>query len=155
MDANQLCELVIAPTLDVIELNSDVAVNLLVGTVFQESAGGEYLKQLGGGPALGIYQIEPNTHTDVWENYLDYRASLTSKVEKLLSPEDKEQQLISNLSYATAIARIIYYRKPQALPSDANDIQALGEYWKEHYNTAAGAGTVEEFVHNFPTSVLS
>lgn len=155
MDANQLCELVIAPTLDVIELNSDVAVNLLVGTVFQESSGGEYLKQLGGGPALGIYQIEPNTHTDVWENYLDYRASLTSKVEKLLSPEDKEQQLISNLSYATAIARIIYYRKPQALPTDANDVQALGEYWKEHYNTAAGAGTVEEFVANFPTSVLS
>lgn len=155
MDAEQLRQWVVEPALDAIELNSAAAVNLLIGTVFQESRGGYYLKQLGAGPALGIYQIEPATHDDVWTSYLNYRASLRTKVENLLSPESKHQQLISNLSYATAIARLIYYRVPQALPADPNDVQALAEYWKQHYNTPLGAGTVAEFVENFPSEVLA
>ena len=76
IDAHDLKHLVIIPTLDAMEplwgpgINREAAVNLLLGTVFQESVIGNvtYLKQRGGGPALGIYQNEPAKEEDIWEN---------------------------------------------------------------------------------------
>jgi hypothetical protein len=58
-------------------------------------------------------------------------------------------ELISNIKYAVAMCRVHYWRRPQAMP-EANNIKALGEYWKDHYNTIHGAGTVEEFINHFP-----
>jgi len=154
-----LRELVIQPTLEHIGLYSEAAENLLIGTIKQESAGGRYLKQING-PALGIYQIEPATHQDIYENFLVYKEGLGDKIVELLpafiteAPENSgqkyatEQQLITNLSYATAIARIVYYRRPEALPY-SDDIEGLAAYWKQHYNTPLGAGTEEEFIHNY------
>ncbi len=151
--AEHLRDYVVRPTLNRLGMWSHSAENLLIGTIYQESRGGHYLHQLGNGPALGMYQIEPSTHNDTWVNYIYYRESLEHKLIELMTDEDKDSQLITNLSYATAIARVIYYRKPGGLP-DANDIKALGEYWKKHYNTYQGKGTVEEFVSNFPTDLL-
>lgn len=153
MIATQLRDLVIRPTLKHIGMWSEAAENLLLGTIFQESAGGKYIKQLGTGPALGIYQIEPDTNADVWNNYIEYRVTLWDKVAMLMTGEDDKHQLVTNLSYQTAIARLIYYRAPFALP-DANDINGLAHYWKQHYNTVLGAGTVEEFIHNFPKGII-
>ena len=42
------------------------------GTAAVESRMGTYLRQIGG-PALGIWQVEPATHLDCWDNWLDYR----------------------------------------------------------------------------------
>ncbi|MEY8199453.1 MAG: hypothetical protein RPS47_09450 [Colwellia sp.] len=151
--AEHLRDYIVRPTIKRIGMWSPAAENILIGTIYQESRGGYYLHQLGNGPALGVYQIEPATHNDVWKNYLNYRDALAKKVKNLAAPGVLDEQLIVNLSYATAIARIIYYRKPSALPA-ANDVQALGEYWKEHYNTEQGKGTVEEFVKNFPVELL-
>ncbi|MEY8241449.1 MAG: hypothetical protein RPT25_13980, partial [Cycloclasticus sp.] len=67
---------------------------------------------------------------------------------------DLDEQLIVNLSYATAIARVIYYRVPKALPP-GNDIRALAKYWKTHYNTSLGRGTADEFVQNFPNEIIA
>ena len=63
---------IIRPTLQKINLWSEAAENLLLGTAAQESLLGTYLKQNGNGPALGIYQMEPNTHKDIWIHYLNY-----------------------------------------------------------------------------------
>lgn len=120
------------------------AENLLVGTVLQES-GLIHLKQLGDGPALGVYQIEPATHMDVWRNFLSYRQPLSAFIEGYANfAQLREKQLVTNLAYATLIARIIYYRAPEALP-DADDIEGLAKYWKQHYNTSAGKGTWPEW----------
>ena len=151
--AKHLRDYVVRPTLKRLGLWSMSAENLLIGTIFQESKGGYYLHQLGNGPALGVYQIEPATHDDTWVNYISYRKRLKTKLNKVMTSGPRNSQLVTNLAYATAIARIIYYRKPSALP-DANDVQALGEYWKKYYNTEQGKGTVEEFVHNFPSQLL-
>lgn len=153
INARHLRDFVVRPTLRRIGMWSQAAENILIGTIYQESRGGHYLHQLGNGPALGIYQIEPATHNDVWDNYLHYRDALAKKVKNLAPLSDLDEQLIVNLSYATAIARLIYYRIPKALPP-ANDIYALAKYWKAHYNTEQGKGTVEEFVKNFPTELL-
>ena len=52
--------------------------------------------------------------------------------------------LDTNLAYATAMARMLYWRKPEALPA-ADDIPGLAAYWKRHYNTAAGRGKPADF----------
>lgn len=59
---------------------SEEAENLLMGTAAQESALGEYIRQLGNGPALGIFQMEPETFDDIVRNYLSYRPDLCRKV---------------------------------------------------------------------------
>ncbi len=147
---------VIRPTLKKINLWSEAAENLLLGTCAHESQMGRYLTQVQG-PALGIYQIEPNTHRDVWKNYLKFHHKQAEAIRSLASDrctwEDKESELISNLAYSTAIARIIYYRTPKALP-EANDVEGLAKYWKQYYNTKLGKGKVQDFIHHYEEYVL-
>jgi len=148
-----LREVVIRPTLKKLNLWSEAAENLLLGTAAQESQMGRYLRQING-PALGPYQCEPATLEDVWENYLVYHGDLAGEVMKMMAAHySRTQQLAWNLKYATAIARIHYLRVPSALPP-ADDIPALAEYWKMHYNTQAGKGTVEEFIKSYTAMVL-
>lgn len=145
--SDHLRDYVIIPALDSIGLLSDAAINLLLGTCAQESLMGKHLHQLGGGPALGIYQMEPETHTCLWENYLNYRQELSELITKNGEPKPHER-LITDLRYATIMARIRYLRVPEALPS-AKDIEGLAHYWKNHYNTHKGKGTVKKFMLNY------
>jgi hypothetical protein len=145
---NDFRRLVIRPVLERLSLWSLVAQELLLGTALQES-GLDALVQRGGGPALGVYQIEPATHQDVWDNYLRYHDGLMQAVLALTAPwPDRRQQLITNLVYATAIARLIYLRHPDPLP-DVPDPDALGAYWKRVYNTSLGAGVAAEYADKY------
>lgn len=139
---------IIRPTLEHMGMWSQAAENLEIGTGYQESRL-TYLRQLGGGPALGIYQIEPDTHTDLWMNYLAFRKPIADKLRQLRSKIPLgESNLITNLAYATAVCRLLYYRQAESLP-DAQDIEGLAAYWKKYYNTPDGAGTVTEWVFNY------
>ena len=134
-------------------MNTPSAENLLVGTAVQESHL-TYLKQLGTGPALGVMQIEPATHDDVWINYLDYRKEAASMMlEFSVGSDHSADQLPWNLAYCVAMARMVFWRQPSAIPADASDLEALGQYWKAHYNTAGGAGTAQEWVSNYQKHV--
>lgn len=139
----------IVPALDFIGLNSDAAVELLLGTALQESRL-LYRKQLRGGPARGFFQMEPATHDDIWNNYLRYHKTLAASVIGLLdSPKDnKYTALENNDQYAAAMARIHYKRAPEALPA-SGDIAEIANYWKKYYNTPMGAGTPSEFEANW------
>ncbi|MDW2184562.1 hypothetical protein R7Z80_01690 [Vibrio sp. 1733] len=152
MDAKQLTELVVRPTLKQLGLYSASAEQLVVGTIFVESRA-KYLKQIGNGPALGIVQMEPATHDDIWRNYLVYRAELKEKVSQLVK-EGTAQELITNLAYAVAMCRVHYLRVPKSLPSPG-DIPALARYWKTYYNTHKGAGEVSDFIDKFPKDILN
>lgn len=148
LNVRQFRLLVVRPVLCHLSLWSVAAENLLVGTAVQES-GLRFLQQRGGGSARGIYQIEPETEADVHDRFLKFRAGLDEKVAALLSAApSRAEQLVCNLSYATAIARIIYYRCPEPLP-DSEDAVALGRYWKRYFNTDRGKGTVSAFVLNY------
>jgi len=147
IDPDDLRRLVIRPILGRMELHSRSAENLLLGTSLAESVvdGDTHLKQISG-PALGIYQIEPATHDDVWQHFLAFRHPLELKVKGfLVGHEDKEVQLIWNLAYQTAIARVIYLRVKERLP-EADDLWSIALYWKTYWNTSAGAGTIEGFL---------
>lgn len=136
---------VIRPTLAQIGLDSTAAEELLLGTALQESDL-THRRQIGGGPGLGFYQMEPATHDDIWNNFLKYRKGLATKIEALVAPStDKLTALEQNDRYATAMARVLYLRAPEPLPP-AGNIEAMAKYWKKYYNTPLGAGKPEQFV---------
>lgn len=142
---------VVRPTLKKMGMWSESAEALILGTAAHESRLGTYLHQVNG-PALGIYQIEPNTHQDLWKNYLSYRSDKAAMMSGFASRNNSsiqnmsvdDQELICNMAYATAVCRMIYYRRPEPLP-DSKDLPGLAAYWKTHYNTEQGRGTVEQF----------
>jgi hypothetical protein len=132
---------VVQPALTAIDLMSSTALNLVTGTACVES-GRVYLKQVGGGPALSLWQIEPDTEADIWATYLDYQPALALAVRSLLCPGPTTRQLVGNLPYGAAICRIKYRRAPQVLPA-YNDAAGLANYWKTIYNSSLGAGVVD------------
>lgn len=147
LDREQFVDLIIGPTLEALGLHSLSAIELLLGTALQESRLC-WLHQLGGGPALGVYQMEPNTHKDIWENYLAYRPALAQRIPHIGAMKPHPMMMVGNLWYATAMARIHYLRAPEALPA-AGDLEGQAAYWKKYYNTELGAGTVDEYIRNW------
>lgn len=149
---------IVRPILKKFELWSPSAENLLLGTAAQESKLGFYIKQIGsdftkvGGPALGIYQIEPSTLHDIIDNvYLPIAAKNNSLLHYSImesSKEEREQRLCWDLEFTTIICRLHYCRRKEPLPV-YDDIEGLAKYWKKWYNTEKGKGTVEEFIINF------
>jgi hypothetical protein len=149
MNLNNLRELVIRPALQYIELWSQAAENLVLGTALVES-NAEYLHQVKG-PALGLWQCEPATWLDIQENFLKYNASLRGWLEELqtsASITGGANELIGNLYYGAAICRIHYRRAREPLPA-AKDAEGLAKYWKNHYNSRLGKGAVEKALPRF------
>ncbi|MTI12283.1 hypothetical protein [Sansalvadorimonas verongulae] len=150
--AKELRTLVIRPTLKHLNLWSEAAENLLLGTAAQESGLGEHLK-IGDHRALGIYQITPRMHRNIWDNFLATQPELASKVRGLASQHEflnhPHAELATNLSYATAIALMVYLRRGKGLPAySADDPERLGRYWHNNFHSKP-QGTVEEFVIHY------
>ena len=129
-------------------LESAAAENLMLGTGLVESLFKNIVQIKG--PALGPWQIEPTTFHDVYGRYLPVqRLDLLSSVNLLLIPAIKPfEQLAVNLMFNCAIARIKYWMAPEPLPT-ADDIEGLGLYHKQHYNTANGKADPAEFVRRW------
>ncbi len=145
IDREQFIDLIIEPTLEDLGLYSTAAVELVLGTALQESRL-TYIKQLGVGPALGVCQMEPRTHDDIWDNFLAYREKLKQLTSEIGGPDAVE--MIWNLRYSVAMCRLHYRRVRFALPQ-AGDLKGQASYWKAHYNTDLGRGTTEEYISNW------
>lgn len=121
---------------------SSAAEQLLVATACIESACGHYLRQVGG-PALGIFQMEPATHDSLVAHYLAYNKDMATRVKRAGGVRNLHyKHLTTHLGYAVAMARVFYYNKREALPAFDNQ-RAQVRYWKTHYNTPLGKGTPE------------
>lgn len=148
IDPKQLRDYILIPVLNDLGLNSTAAVELMLGTAMQES-GLVAVHQYGGGPALGLWQIEPATVQDLLSNFILYKPKLQDVINRLaFDGRDMIEQIPGNLYYAAAMSRIFYYRVPAALPA-AGDIQGQAAYYKRYYNTPAGAATVEQYIANW------
>lgn len=150
----QFSEHVIEPALKQIGLYSKGAEQLLLGTCCVESHLGTYLHQING-PALGVFQMEPATHKDIWANYLRYRRDLRSTIKDFV-PEcmwDVEEKhphhdlLIYDMRYAAMMARVKYRRSSLPIPPSDSWGQ-FATVWKQVYNTMHGAGTVFKFMES-------
>ena len=95
---------------------------------------------------MGLWQVEPKTHDDLDTNYLSYRQELGSRFMELRAPAlSMSENLSTNLMYGAAVCRLCYYRQSEALPG-AGDIEGQAAFWKQHYNTPFGAGTVSKYM---------
>lgn len=198
--AKDLKSLVVEPVLKEMDavpgwrgMYSEHAVNLLVGTLYQESTigGKTHLKQYPTGEGLGPYQIETDTAVDQYVNYLlsrhryarlTFMVNLFSRAELsdsqlmlILTPVNKRDQsyedfeqivvailrgagvrsaLMTNLRYATAAARLKYWRRTFNWPTDPADIGSLAVIWNVSYNANPDHGTPEQYMAKFPLEVL-
>lgn len=148
MDSKQFEKYVVQPALTLLEMDSPAARALLLGTAAQESGLGHYLRQVGGGPALGAFQMEPATYRDIWRNFLDYQPKLKARLALRWPVEPEPEEMMTDLLLAAVMCRLHYRRVKAPLPK-ADDLPGLARYWKMHYNTPMGAGSELEFIHNW------
>jgi hypothetical protein len=135
---------IINTAIERLDLYSEDAASLIFKTGMAES-GYRALKQKGG-PALGFFQIEPETARDIWENYVMYRPFYRDALLGMGFDDSRmEYCVLSNIGLQSAFCRLHYRRIPKYLPK-ANDLMAQAKYWKTFYNTIKGKGTVEHFM---------
>ncbi len=131
---------------------SNDAVNLMFWTGYVESRY-EYIRQLGQGPAMSFWQIEPDTAVDNIKSYLKYRKPLKKKCAditltdpKLWDSEDTSVWswiLEHNMAAGVIHSRLKYWRSPKPMPGN---IQDAAKIWKSVYNSSKGAGSVDKFI---------
>ena len=122
---------------------SEDAAKLIFETGKAES-GYRYLEQMGGGPAVSFFQMEEATIKSMFENYITYRKPAVACLYRLgLVERHMSFCVMSNIALAVAFCRIYYWRKPGSIPSD---IEGRAAYWKKHYNTEGGKGSVKHYL---------
>ena len=150
--SGQLTEYVIQPALAFLGMTSPAAEELLLGTACQESRCGHYLHQLGKGPAVGIFQMEPATYRDIRDNWIQHRPVIKARIVTRWGDADGNlpppERMITDLQFAAVMCRLHYRRVPAPLPA-AGDINAHAGYWKRFYNTIHGRGTEAEYLANW------
>jgi hypothetical protein len=125
------------------------AVELLMLTAAQETHLGKYLWQVRG-PALGVFQMEPNTYHDIWGNWICYRQRILDALNDWYggSGIDWKTRMKADLVYQILMTRIFYLRIPAPLPSYTLPMD-MAYYYKRYYNTALGKATPEEAYKNY------
>jgi hypothetical protein len=151
--AEELRSFVIRPTLEHLGERGERALaaeNLLLGTAAQESQLGFHLR-VKRARGLGIYQITPQIHVNIWDRYLIDFPDLASSIRGLASQHEflahPHAELATNLSYATAIAWMVYRRTNRPMPSP-DDVPALGRLWFRHFPHRS-ADTAEHFAASY------
>lgn len=159
LNARHLLELAVRPALQTLgaQYATEAAERLVMGTAAKESGGLVWLRQLGGGPALGLWQMEPFTFRYLRDSFLSGNDPAKALLRRTagsfsasLSPDPTE--LCWNLRLAAAYCRLKYLSVSEPLPP-AGDVAAMARYWKRHYNTSAGKGRPEEFEHTWANTI--
>ena len=155
--SRELRHYVVRPTLKHLRVWSLSAENLLLGTAARESGLGFHLKPANT-QALGIYQISPRMHRNIWDNYLAHQSELSSMVRGLASQREflthPHHELATNLAYSTAIAWLVYWRLDLNIKKiDSDNTLALAKIWQKHFHSRC-SGSAESFVASFNTLVL-
>lgn len=158
MNPPQVREYIVRPALQRIGLWSPAAEVLVYGTGLVESDGYRWLDQTtpGPGPAYGPWQMEEPTHDDIWLRYLIGQTDLADTLLRMagygIVTKPPVLALHGNLFYGAAMCRVHYRRVKPALPA-ADDPAGMAAYWKQHYNTPAGAGTIAKAIPYFRQAV--
>lgn len=147
ISADHLRQLVIRPACEAIGLYSLAGEELLLGTACQESKCGTFLKQLGDGPALGIFR---------WSRarMMTYgrTSSATAGSRRQAGSADARWARCCGGGVQPPLCR---RDVPQVLPGQGSaarrgrDLQAQATYWKRFYNTPRGASAEAEYLTNW------
>lgn len=120
-------------------LATEGATELLMLTAATETQCGRWLWQVTPGStftrhAYGIFQMEQAGYQDAISKILHYKPSF------IVPPRVR---LATDLRLAIWSARCYYLRFIEPIPH-FKDIPGLARYWKQYWNTPAGAGTPEK-----------
>ena len=129
-------------TLNYMDMHSEEACDLIFRTGMAET-GYRHLEQIKG-PAIGFFQVEPDTMHDIIDNYVNYRPEIKTRLYALgYDDTNSVERTMSNIALQVAFCRLSYRRDKHAIPKD---IEGQAAYWKRVYNTELGKGTVEHFL---------
>lgn len=158
LDPAQVRDWVVRPALKALGLpGGPVAEKLVFATGLQESDGFRYIHQLGKGPALGLFQIEPATLMDTLRRaHEDHLLRLDAYRPGVLPVNRFDpERIVADLGLAAACCRLVYLMKPftgWTIPSYVADrLRTTAEdwcagTWKRWYNSPQGAGTEGAFL---------
>ena len=131
IDASQLRQRVIRPTLEYLGCCSATAETLLLGIAAAQSELGRCLAQH---QRYGLFQISAERHRHCWDSYLARDPCRASRVRGLASQhaflEDPQLELTVNLRYATAIAWLMIEAQQIELPATP-DISLFAQIWQQ------------------------
>ena len=122
----------------------------------------EWRRQRRDGPGSGWWQVEPLTAADMlswmamrrhwraWARILCPSGAADRYFAADVGAHDwasieLQQRLIVDPFFACQMARVKLWRAPDPLPIQG-DVRGQARYWKRHYNTELGAGTIEDFL---------
>lgn len=122
--------------------------DLILETSATESDLGRIVKQTNG-PALSIYQILPSTYKLLLEKLKKNDKKLYDRI--MLFYDNRKGELynyIYNIPFTTAMC-LYYYLDvtDNKLTSIVKDRETRAKLWKQKYNTEAGKGTVQIYLH--------
>jgi hypothetical protein len=118
------------------------AADLLMATAAMESDLGTWLHQEAGGPALGVFEEDPDQLGDLEQLLTTAQKAALATV---ATPQPLADQLGANLIAAAAVCRLHYWHATtEPLPADT--IAGLWGYYKQFYNSELGAATMPEFI---------
>jgi len=124
---SELRRLVIRPTLDYLKIDQADAEDILAALALLSG-------HFRGSDGLGLYGITPQQHRQVWDGYLAFHPDLASEIRGLASQrcflQDPDRELVTNLSYATAVAWIMVGTSGLPLPT-ATDTEGLVRLWRQ------------------------
>jgi len=139
-------ENIIRPALQSANLWSEESEMLIYGTGVVESGYRTFVQDRG--PALGYFQIEPQTHLFL-KDYLKQPKNIKIKVDILnacgLSSLPEDEQLIYNLRYSALMARVRYLNAPPCIPF-WNDAVGMAEYHAKWYNRGGKADVAQNTI---------
>ena len=121
-------------------LHSDHAVELMLMIAAHESLGFKFRRQIGGGPALGVFQMEPPTHDDIWR-----RSRSIQRNAKRAGFTQNARRLTDDDRYAVFMARHRLMLDPRPIPTA---LQAMADWCKREWN-GDGKATPEEYLRDY------
>ena len=128
------------------DINRDDLTNLLLETCAVESDFGKLIKQVNG-PALSIYQIEPNTYNFI-DKLLETKYTDIYNFTKYFIDKNKTQvhTRMCNIPHGTIAALVYYLHTANDKLKDISTREKRASIWKTYYNTHLGKGTVESYL---------
>lgn len=133
--------------LSIVPKDSADHVALLMETSAVESMRGIVVRQKGG-PARGIFQMEPTTErcTLGWlkDNFPKVHGEVMAFYDKSKSPEWNRTH---NVPYNVAMSTVYYWRRMgDGLTDRIGTLEDRAKVWKTHYNTYLGKGSIAGYI---------
>lgn len=133
--------------LSIVPKGSADHVALLMETSAVESSRGYIVRQVGG-PARGIFQMEPTTERCMrsWlkDNFPSVHDEVMAFYDKKKSPE---WNLTHNVPYNVAMSTAYYWRRMgDSLAGNITTLEDRAKVWKTHYNTYLGKGSIAGYI---------